>query len=299
MSDDERAGLKKDGIYIPGGRTGILILHGLGGVPSEVRPLALRMAQAGLTVLCPKLKGHGGSALLLSTTTWEDWCESAERAFEVLRDECDTVIVAGQSAGALLALKLAAEHGKAVSGVILCSPTFWPDGWAVPVHFRLFQLVTTRWFAKLFKFRLRSPHGIKDERVRRVVFEKLQADRSFEDVIGRHGTTVFEFKKLAGAIKRKLASVTQPTLIFHSRCDDQAHVRNALAIAQGLSGPSEIVVLTDSYHLLTLDRERGIVAERSAQFVGHLAGRASKTAAVPSAPAANITPMTAIPATSA
>ena len=35
------------------GRTGALLLHGLGGTPVEMRFVALALARAGMTVFCP------------------------------------------------------------------------------------------------------------------------------------------------------------------------------------------------------------------------------------------------------
>jgi carboxylesterase len=48
-------------IYLPGGRTGFLLIHGLGGTPVELRFIALGLARAGHTVLCPQLAGHCGT----------------------------------------------------------------------------------------------------------------------------------------------------------------------------------------------------------------------------------------------
>ena len=41
-----------------GGRVGVLLVHGLGGTPTELRFVAQGLARAGRTVLCCQLAGH-------------------------------------------------------------------------------------------------------------------------------------------------------------------------------------------------------------------------------------------------
>jgi len=266
-------------VRFDGGNVGVLMIHGLGGTPVEVRYIAQSLNRAGYTVECPLLKGHGGSDLLLSTTRWTDWVESAERAYQRLKASCDRVIIAGQSAGAMISLHLAARHGDEIEGLVLYSPTFWPNGWAIPKHFNLFRLVRHRWFANLFHFRERQPYGIKDERLRKYVIDSLQADeRDLDDIFGRRGGTVLEFRRLADAAKRQLSQVTCPTIVFHSREDDQAGVSNALRLARDIKGRTDLVLLNDSYHLVTLDRERGVVAERTIAFANALTEKPARAA---------------------
>ena len=59
--------------------TGILLLHGLSGTPSEVNPLGDYLAERGFSVLGPWLKGHDSNPKDLAKTTWQDWAGSAQR----------------------------------------------------------------------------------------------------------------------------------------------------------------------------------------------------------------------------
>jgi carboxylesterase len=63
-----------------------------------------------------------------------------------------------------------------------------------------------------------------------------------------------------------LGSIKQPTLIFHARFDDQSDISNSVLLQGKLGGLTELVVLNDSYHMVTLDRQRTEVADRSADF---------------------------------
>lgn len=53
--------MKTQSYYIAGGPTGVLLLHGLCGSPTEMRFVANAMARAGHTVYCPQLAGHCGT----------------------------------------------------------------------------------------------------------------------------------------------------------------------------------------------------------------------------------------------
>ena len=62
-------------------------------------------------------------------------------------------------------------------------------------------------------------------------------------------------------------------LILHPREDDYAHLSNAAYLQEKLGGRVELVVLDDSYHLVTIDRQRSVVLERTADFIGRMVGR--------------------------
>jgi carboxylesterase len=61
--------------------------------------------------------------------------------------------------------------------------------------------------------------------------------------------------------------VRQRTLIVHSREDDYAALNNATYLQGELTGKVDMVVLEDSYHMVTLDKERHVVVERARAFL--------------------------------
>jgi carboxylesterase len=78
---------------------------------------------------------------------------------------------------------------------------------------------------------------------------------------------VHELVGLIKAVKADLPRIGQRTLIVHARDDDLAGLSNAFYLQRHLGGLVETLVLDDSYHLVTVDRQRGIVMERVAAFV--------------------------------
>ena len=258
-------------LLLQGGRTGFLLMHGLGGTPVELRFVAQGLNRAGYTVLCPLMTGHGGSDLMLSATNWTDWVASAEAALDRLSESCDHIIVGGLSAGSIVALHVAARRQNDISGIVLYSPTFWPDGWAIPWYFPAFRLITQKWFANLISLSERAPYGIKDDRIRRFVLESLQSGgRPLSEIFGRRGGTVFEFKKMTAAARRLLATLNKPTLVCHARQDDQSDLSNAMIVQKNMKGGVETLVLDDSYHMITLDRQRALVVERTLSYAERL-----------------------------
>ena len=157
-------------------RVGALLLHGLGGNPAELHPLALQMKSLGYQVHTPVIEGLAGGTDPDASLSWRDWLEQAETQFDQLARSCDTVHVCGFCGGALLGLLLSARNRETAGDLVVVSPTFTGDGWAVPRSLQLFKLVTQRWFARYFTFHDRAPHGLKDERIRMVVRRMLERE---------------------------------------------------------------------------------------------------------------------------
>lgn len=105
--------------FLPGGRTGVLLIHGFTGLPAELLLMGKYLQAQGYTVLGVRLAGHGTTAEDMSHMTGEDWLDSVRDGYALLRGCCDRVVAGGHSMGGLLALLLAAE--QEVMGVISMS----------------------------------------------------------------------------------------------------------------------------------------------------------------------------------
>lgn len=279
MSKKEKTEGHQGSYKVAGGPVGVLLVHSLGGTPVELRYLAQAFAREGYTVNCPFIPGMTGGTDISGISSYEDWYAGLERAYEELSRTCDTIYVGGLSAGAILALRLAASKPEGIRGVMLFAPTLWPNGWAIPWYFNFFRLVRDRFVARLFHFRQRAPYGIKDERIRKFVIESFAVDdRPVEDLFGRGGGLVFQFRRLVSQVKTQLGGIKQPALIMHPRFDDQSDLSNAFTLQRKLGGAVETVVLEDCYHMITLDRQRHVVVDRATEFIDRLVGvhRATK-----------------------
>ena len=280
--------------YIRGNRVGVLLIHGLCGTPAEMRFVANGVARAGYTVYCPQLAGHGGTEDDIKTTTWQDWYASVERPLFELRRDCETVIVGGLSTGALLALLLAVRNPEHVHGIALFAPTFWLNGWQIPWYLHFFRLVSFKRIANWFNFPDHEPHGIKDDRVREFVRAAILGAGKTSTIatLTTPGGAVLEHRWLAKVVRKALHKIHQPTLTLHPREDDLADLSNAWHLERHLGGFVNTVVLEDSYHIVTIDRQRHVVVERVTAFVENISERGKERASAAKATGMEEAPQT-------
>ena len=269
--------IRNNEFLFPAGRNGVLLIHGLTGTPTEMRVLGKGLHKAGFTVHGMQLAGHCGDAQDLLATGWRDWYASVESAFDRLRAQVEQCFVGGLSMGALLALRLAAERSRQVDGVGVYGATFRHDGWNIPWIAKLSFLLPL--FTRLGGGRTRTfmeqpPYGLRDERVRaQVGAAMLAGDSGAAGLPGNPWPSLAELYLLSRAVRRQLAQVTAPCLVAHASDDDIASLRNAEIVARSVSGPVQMMLLDNSYHMITLDRERRSLIARSCEFFAQLATR--------------------------
>ena len=110
------------------------------------------------------------------------------------------------------------------------------------------------------------------------------------DITVRDGGTVYEFFRLVRNVRPLLSRINQHTLIFHPRHDDQSDIKNTMVLQRKMQGLVEVCVLEDSYHLVTLDRQRNYVAERTMEFVDRVMSRVASRKALEKATQTAATP---------
>lgn len=257
--------------FLPGNRTGVLLVHGLTGTPSEMRSVGKGLHRAGFTVYGMQLAGHCGEPDDLLSTGWRDWYRSVDEAATRLLREVDHLFVAGLSMGALLALELAIERPRDVRGVALYGTAFRYDGWAVPAIARLAFMLPAACALGVGRRRASMesfPYGIKETRIRdRIAASMLSGDSAAGGLAGNPWPSLAQFHMLSRRVRSRLGQVRAPCLAIHAAHDDVASVRNVDVLRRGVPQPVETALLHDSYHMITVDRERHIVMEHTARFM--------------------------------
>lgn len=230
-----------------GRRVGVLLSHGFTGSPASMVPWGRHLAEHGFAVAVPRLPGHGTSWQEMNRTGWEDWYGELGRAFEKLAADCDRVVVGGLSMGGGLVLKLAADHGAGVCGVILVNAAVASSNkqlLAVP----------------LLKRVLPSMPGIGND-IKRPGQEEYGYARVPLKALGA---------MMAGwkAVREDLPRVTQPILHFRSAEDHVVDPSSSRIIASKVSS-REVTerILENSYHVATLDNDAPAIFEESVQFI--------------------------------
>lgn len=277
------------GIFLRGeGGCRVLLLHGLTGTPTELGYVAhwLR-SRARYHVSCPRLVNHGQPIDIVARTTAAQLYASAKSAFlearQAARSEGVPLVVGGLSLGANLALMLAAEFPADVTGVTCLAPTLFYDGWSVPWYHRLIPLVDFTPLKYFSYIREDEPYGLKDEALRaRIAGRYAAMDLRDSSSAAQSGYAHFpvrlfcEMRRVIAACKRALPRVSAPLLVVQAEHDDATGPRNARFILERVASQRrELLLLEQSYHLVSADLERSRVAERMQQFCSSLAAPAS------------------------
>ena len=234
--------------FLPRGRHGVILMHGFTGLPAEMQLLGWYLHERGLTVLAPRLAGHGTTAEDMSRMTGEDWLDSLRDAYAILSGCCDDVSFAGLSMGGTLGLLLAAE--KPLRRLVLMSTPIFiaPERGADRLPPRRF---------------CRGRYAPKDRK--RMPGVPAAVNHTYREIplLGVH-----ELIDLIKRSKSCLPQVKSPLLILHSRNDHTASPESAEYIYDRVgSACKEIVWLEKSGHLLPLDTERETVFEKAADFL--------------------------------
>lgn len=235
-----------------GRRVGVLLVHGFTGSPASMVPWGHHLAGQGFGVSAPLLPGHATTWQEMNRTGWADWYTEVERAFEKLCANTDQVVVGGLSMGGGLALRLAADRGREVSGVVLVNAAVTLDRaglGALPV----------------VKHLLGSLPGVAND-IKKPGVQEHGYDRT--PLKALHSMT-------AGwrALREDLPKVTQPLLVFRSTVDHVVDPSSgALIRAKVSSRDLTERMLENSYHVATLDNDAPIIFEESAQFVRRVTG---------------------------
>jgi len=274
--------IKASEFHLRAGRSGVLLIHGLTGTPTEMRFVGNGLHRAGFSVLGMQLAGHCGDTADLLATGWRDWHASVLDAADRLAAEVDHLFVAGLSMGAILALKLAIDRPRQVAGLGLYGTTFFHDGWATPRIGRLaflLPLVTRLGFGRQRVSEEVEPYGIKDERIRRRIVDAMRSgDSQAAGLAGFPWPSLAEFQRLSRDVRRRLGRVRAPCLVVHSADDDVASLRNVRAIERGVAGPVRSLLLENSYHMVTVDQERAKLIEQSVAFFAQVAAETPQDA---------------------
>ncbi len=248
---------------------GVMLIHGLTGAPQEMKSVGRVLHKRGFSLCGPMLAGHGGTEADVLKTDWRNWVDSAAIAYEAFAREVDEVYVAGICAGGAIGLELCAEYPE-IKGAAVYSMLFEYDGWNMPkitLGAPVIQAVANLPLLRSLSFVQPAPYGFKDERLRSLAENALES--LIPGALDRMPLgCMYQLYRLARHVEKVAPQVRAPVLVVHAREDDLADLRNAHRLRAALGGPSELVVLEDSFHMVHVDNEHARVAELTADFFG-------------------------------
>jgi carboxylesterase len=215
-----------------------------------MRPWAEQLAAAGFSVELPLLPGHGTSWQEMQVTRWPDWYAVVDQSMRDLQDSCEQVFVMGLSMGGSLALRLAQEHGDAISGIVVVNPSIHSS------NRMLFMLPLLRHVVAAVPG---VSNDIKLEGRDEVAYDKVPLQ------------SLHSLTELWRLVRDDLPRITQPLLVFGSEVDHVVEPTNGREVVDRVSsGDVQYVVLPDSYHVATLDNDAQTIIDESLSFIRRL-----------------------------
>ncbi|MCH5586038.1 alpha/beta fold hydrolase [Shimazuella sp. AN120528] len=236
-----------DPFFYSAGKTGILLIHGFTGTPSELRPMGDYLHKQGFTVFAPLLPGHGTSPEDLQMTRWQDWVQSVENAFEELKQSgVERLYLVGLSMGGILALIQTIQQQSLISGVVsMCAPIKVKD-------FRANFVRLIHWF---------KPFSLRGEKHPDIEQHLIPYDRTPLKSVG-------ELNRLIRFVRRNLNQIKVPALIIQSRHDETVNPSSATIIYNSISSQDKTLTwYENSSHIITVDRERKKLFQEVEQFI--------------------------------
>ncbi len=267
----------KFNFYLKGGPKGVLLIHGITGTPSEMHYLGKALHKAGFTVLCNTLPRHCSTLADLKKVTWQEIAAACFKDVELLRKDCQTVFVGGISMGALMSVHLAFTNPAAISGIICLAPTIFYDGWALHKGKFLLNIVwNIPYLRNRIDIREDWPYGLKDETLRSGIerFYKNAKSEVFDNKVLLFGSpffplaSLYQHHLLTKTVIKELPQVKTPVLLIHAKEDDMTSIKNAQYIYNKIASPDKkLVILEDSYHMITIDKDKDKVAQETINFI--------------------------------
>lgn len=246
------------GFEFDGDRGGVLLLHGLNGGPKEMLVIARALNERGFACKGLCLPGHHTRVSDLACVTRFDWINAVENAAKEMAARWGKIFVVGSSLGSLLTLNLAAEQGRLVRAIALCSAPFFYDGWMISWWERMFaRLITYTPLKHAVSIPLGEPFSLKDPAQRHEHY-------SYRTI---PATSMAEAARLMIEVKNKLGHIGASAIILHSEEDELTSINSAHFLEQQIgSARKKKVILNDCYHLITVDRKSPEVSQAITNF---------------------------------
>ena len=247
------------------GEHAVLLLHGLSSSPLELRFLARLLTDEGFTTHTPELLGYSAGT---GHQPMEQWISAAVAEFDKLAAHHRHVSVCGLSMGATLAAAVAHER-PAARALLLLSITLNYDGWAIPWYRFLLDYVYYTPLRSRYRYREHEPYGLRNEALRSKIARAMQKNDISEVGPATIGMpALHEAGRLADTVRKTLKGIRTDCLILHAIDDETSSPHNARFVGTHIGAPFlRTIWLDDSYHMITSDNEREVVARECALFL--------------------------------
>lgn len=242
-------------LHFEGRSPAVLLIHGFGGSPIDMKPLADELRKNGTAFNAIVLPGHGTTHKDLENIVMKEWLYASFSAYDEMKKQYDEVYIVGFSMGGALALCIAGERD--VNRIVLLSPYFrvkekWyyfgsPEEWALRfndiMHF----------IQKPKTGQINDPAGLQ----RYAAYEYLPLK------------TISELSKLGEFAKKKAKNVRSETLWIHSTGDIVADFDMSKRVFDSIpSKKKHFQKYEKSNHIILYDYDSEDAIRRIVSFLG-------------------------------
>ncbi len=235
----------------------VVLLHGLLSTTREFGLISLPLRSRGVHLITPSIEGYT-EADRRRFSRWQAWVDAAVVAIRAQVDVSKPFVLGGLCSGGMLAAAVAARGEFNVHTLVMLAPSFGYDGWSRTHSWNWRRLGYFLRVDRFISVRERPPYGIKNQKIRAWVDRDMQQRAS--SAAGPSMLPLWaigQSEKLMAHVKAALPTLHTPTVMIHSRLDEICTldvVRRALETLP--PGANRLVVLEDSYHMITMDNDR-------------------------------------------
>lgn len=242
----------------------VVLLPGLCGSELEMGVIPRLLKQSGYSYAFPLIKGYSAHT---GITPYKNWIDDVEQFVADLMVTHSSVSLIGLSMGATLALAAAARNTK-IQSLSILSPVFIFDGWSVPWYYPFLKFIYLLGIRN-WHYKETAPYGVKNlemrKRIKKAVMSNDVSELGAAHLPARH---LIESLKLIKETRSELSSVNSDVLIIHAIDDETASPKNPDLILKFIASETRRVIwLGNSYHIITVDNEREIVANETINFI--------------------------------
>ena len=206
---------------------GVILIHGLGATAWETKKLAEYLNERNITTSQVLLAGHGNSIYEFEKTTYNQWYNSVEQAYNSLNTKKKFIL--GSSLGALLSIELAEKNNP--DGIIILS---------VPIYFNNKRIKYT----PLLKYFQRYSHRDINKEHQPFYHENFPVK------------VLAEMISYINKVKPIISKINTPILIIQSKNDPQLESKSAQYTYDNIASETkEIIWLNSNKHVLIIDYE--------------------------------------------
>lgn len=248
------------------GKTGhvVIMLPGLCGSALEMGAIPRLLQQSDLSYVIPKIPGYSAHTQL---TNYRDWIEFVDQLASDLSSTHKSVSIVGLSMGATLALSVVSRNHQ-IRSLCLLSPVLMFDGWSVPWYYPFLSLIY-KIGIRNWHYKETEPYGVKNKELRRHIRKAVEAN-SVSELGAAHlpAKHLYQSLQLTKDAKKSLNEIRADVMIIHAIDDETASPKNPDLILHNISSETRRVIwLGNSYHMITVDNEREIVANEVINFL--------------------------------